>query len=98
MPDGALRVLHGDAFDVETDAGFLAPGQVLVLRMVVCALGRRDVIDALNADTGVRHRLAMGLRCAAGLAMPAAIAGVRGWRQRGGHRDACRGGNRSAGS
>lgn len=57
MPDGALRVLYGDAIDIDTAPRFLAPGQVLVLRLVVCAHGRSDVIDALNADTGVRHRV-----------------------------------------
>jgi hypothetical protein len=61
MPDGALRVLHGDTTDVETSAGFLAPGQVLVLRMILCAQGRNDVVDVLNADTGVRHRLRPGM-------------------------------------
>jgi hypothetical protein len=62
MPDGALRVLHGATLDVETEAGFLAPGQMLVLRMVLCARGRNDVIDALNADTGERFRVRHGLR------------------------------------
>jgi len=87
MPNGALRVLHGETFDVETETGFLQPGQMLVLRMVLCARGRHDVIDALNADTGARHRIRHGLATAprledalpadpgfAGLARVAAIA------------------------
>jgi hypothetical protein len=57
MPDGALRVVHGEALDIRTPAGFLAPGHVLRLRLVVCARGRSDVIDMLNTDTGVRHRV-----------------------------------------
>jgi hypothetical protein len=61
MPDGALRVLHGATLDVETAAGFLAPGHLLVLRLVLCAFGRNDVIDALNADTGERFRVRHGL-------------------------------------
>ncbi len=61
MPDGALRVLHGNLVDVETAPGFLAPGQVLVLRMILCAQGRNDVFDALNADTGLRHRFRLGM-------------------------------------
>lgn len=61
MPDGALRVLHGDSVDMQTAPGFLAPGQVLLLRMVLCAQGRNDVFDATNADTGMRHRIRLGL-------------------------------------
>lgn len=61
MPDGALRVLHGDALDVATPPGFLSPGEVLVLRMVACRRGREDVIDAVNADSGARHRVRTGL-------------------------------------
>jgi hypothetical protein len=74
MPDGALRVLHGATLDVETKPGFLAPGQVLVLRMVLCAAGRNDVIDALNANTGERVHVRPGLTSRAALAdaLPAA--------------------------
>ena len=49
MPNGALRVLHGETLDIETEPGFLLSGQKLVLRVVLCARGRSDVIDALNA-------------------------------------------------
>ncbi len=61
MPDGSLRALHGSALDVETPPGFLEPGHVLVLRIVICATGRCDVFDVLNADTGKRHRLRHGI-------------------------------------
>lgn len=73
MPDGALRVIYGDTLDFETETGFLAPGQVLVLRMILCAAGRHDVIEALNADTGTRHRVRHGLACSPRLedALPA---------------------------
>jgi hypothetical protein len=91
MPDGALRVLHGATLDVETEAGFLAPGQMLVLRLVLCARGRNDVIDAVNADTGERHRFRLwrgvphrGFR----MRFPPRRASPR-WR-RGGHRHPCR--------
>jgi len=57
MPDGALRVLHGDAVDVATTPGLLAPGHVLVLRAVFCAQGRHGVIDALNVNTSHRQRI-----------------------------------------
>lgn len=61
LPDGVLRVLHGESLDVATPPGFLSPGEVLVLRMVVCRQGRGDVIDALNADSGARYRMHTGL-------------------------------------
>jgi hypothetical protein len=61
MPDGALRMLHGDTLDVRTAPGFIAAGQVLVLRIVACERGRSDIVDALNADTGMRHRARAGL-------------------------------------
>lgn len=61
MPDGALRVLHAGGIDVETQSGFLAPGHVLALRLVLCARGRRDVVDAINVDTGQRHRSRHGI-------------------------------------
>jgi hypothetical protein len=74
MPDGALRLVHGDALDVETEAGFLAPGQILALRLIVCARGRRDVVDAVNVDTGRRHRFRCGVASSPRLedALPAA--------------------------
>lgn len=61
LPDGALRVVHGEALDVRTPPGFIAPGQVLQFRMVVCANGRSDVVDLLNADTGQRQRIRTGI-------------------------------------
>jgi hypothetical protein len=48
----------------------LRPGQILVLRMVLCGRGRHDVIDALNADTGTRHRFRLGWRPHPGWTMP----------------------------
>lgn len=33
LPDGALRVLHGEFLDQSTPPGFLGPGQLLTLRL-----------------------------------------------------------------
>lgn len=60
MPDGTLRILYGRAIDVETPPGFLAPGQDMVLRILACREGRRDLVDVLNADTGQRFRTRPG--------------------------------------
>lgn len=57
MPGGALRLLFGDVIDVATPGGFIGPGQVLGLRVVLGQTARDNVVDARNADTGVRHVL-----------------------------------------
>jgi hypothetical protein len=86
MPDGAVRVLHGEFLDQATPPAFLAPGQLLALRMVACARGRADAIDMRNADTGARWRLRLGiaraprldeaLPCDAGYASSAHVAAI----------------------
>jgi hypothetical protein len=66
MPDGALRLIHGE-IDLSTPKGFLSAGQVLVLRNVICARGRVDVLDVSNAHTGIRYRMRAGLAARARL-------------------------------
>ncbi|AHM03327.1 hypothetical protein roselon_00927 [Roseibacterium elongatum DSM 19469] len=60
MPDGALR-LRMDEMDLFTPPGFFSGGHMMVLRLVLCARGRRDMVDILNVTSAERHMARLGL-------------------------------------
>lgn len=66
LPDGALRLVHGD-IDLVTPADMARAGETLSLRYRSCAEGRGDVADIANHDRGHRHRCRSGLAHAARL-------------------------------
>lgn len=66
MPDGALRLVHGE-IDLTTPPDFGRAGETLSLRYRTCARGRGDMFDLTNHDRALRHRGRAGLACAARL-------------------------------
>ncbi|QXT40131.1 Hint domain-containing protein [Gymnodinialimonas ceratoperidinii] len=49
MPDGALRLLHGE-IDLRTEPGTLRAGETLSLRYIACSEGRSDLLEVTNHD------------------------------------------------
>ncbi|WP_461426817.1 Hint domain-containing protein [Gymnodinialimonas sp.] len=60
MPDGAVRLLHGE-IDLCTTPGTLSAGETLGLRYVACAEGRADVFEVTNHDQNRVQVLRSGL-------------------------------------
>jgi hypothetical protein len=56
MPEGALRLVHGEV-DVATPPDFARAGETLTLKYVACERGRHDSVDIVNADRQLRQRL-----------------------------------------
>jgi hypothetical protein len=64
LPDGALRLVHGE-IDLMTPADFSRAGETVSLRYRTCARGRRDIADFVNHDRTQRHRVRAALAHAA---------------------------------
>lgn len=60
MPDGALRLIHGE-IDLCTAPETLRAGETLGLRYVACANGRSDVLEVTNYDQDRMQSLRSGL-------------------------------------
>lgn len=66
LPDGALRLVHGD-IDLVTPPDMARAGETLSLRYRTCARGRSDIADFTNHDRVQGHRCRSGLAHAARL-------------------------------
>lgn len=60
MPDGALRLVHGDV-DVASPPDLARAGETLTLRYVACARGRHDTVAFANVDRHMGHRARAGV-------------------------------------
>ncbi|MBY4894410.1 Hint domain-containing protein [Rhodobacteraceae bacterium N5(2021)] len=60
MPDGAVRLLHGE-IDLCTAPGTLRAGETLGVRYIACAEGRADLFEVTNHDQDQVQSLRSGL-------------------------------------
>lgn len=67
MPDGAVRLIHGE-IDLCTAPETLRAGETLGVRYSTCANGRDDVLEITNYDQDRIQTLRSGLGCIATLA------------------------------
>ncbi len=67
MPDGAVRLIHGE-IDLCTTSGTLRAGETLGVRYTTCANGRSDGLEVTNYDQDRTQFQRSGLACVATLA------------------------------
>lgn len=66
MPDGAVRLLHGE-IDLTTAPDTLRAGETLGVRYIACAEGRADVFEVINHDQDRVQNMRSGLATRASL-------------------------------